>query len=942
MTLETVTNEHSAMTAAGQTGTVNGQHAAWHSLSPESLRRTLGLSEQDGLSTADVEIRRKSCGLNELASAAPVSLWTKLVGQFRDLVIWILIVAAMISGLMGEWVDTFAILAIVVLNGVIGFMQEERAERALASLQKLSSPMARVRRDGAVHLLPASALVPGDWIQLEAGDNVPADARLLTAFSLRTQEAALTGESVPVEKHADDPVPADTPLCDRRNMVYMGTVTAAGKAAAVVVQTGMQTELGQIARLLKSADRELTPLQKRLTELGRILVVICLAIVVVIFSLQLLRGGEVLETLLVSVSLAVAAVPEGLPAVVTLTLALGLQRMVRRNALVRKLPGVETLGSVNVVCSDKTGTLTRNEMTVREIVTAGNRIDVRGVGYAPQGQFFRKSERPRRVTETRASAGEGVILESPLSDPELGPLLTAAALCNSATISPKADEAGSWQCIGDPTEGALIVAAMKAGMDVHNQRNRTLFEIPFDSDRKAMSVVVQHEDGRIIMHSKGAPEAILSRCTRERAGNSEHILTDARRQEILNSGSELARQAYRVLALAYRTQETDDRKSLQVPREEDLVFAGIVGLIDPPRDEVRDAVARCRLAGIRPVMITGDHPQTAFAIARELQIADDDSCVMSGQEMNQLSDSQLARDVDNVTVYARVSAEHKLRVVRALKARGRIVAMTGDGVNDAPAVKAADIGIAMGITGTDVTREAADMILMDDNFASIVNAVEEGRGIFDNIQNFIHYLLSCNFSEVLLMFVAALVGWPVPLMAIQILWINLVTDGLPALALGMEPPEKDIMRRPPRPAGESVLTRKRGLKILAHGFLISLVVLLGFRMTWGGDDSNLARARTVTFGVVAFSQLFYAFGCRSDRSTMPVLGVFSNPWLLVAVVMSVLLQLCVMTMPFAQGVFETASHLRGEWLLILVLSLIPVTVIEITKLFRLRPDHAVA
>ena len=888
-----------------------------------------------GLSTDDVLLRRNQAGFNVLSEAAAVPLWKKLLTQFSDLVIWILIFAALIAGLMGEWIDTFAILAIVLLNGIIGFMQEERAERALASLQKLSSPMARVLRDGKNQLLPASELVAGDSILLEAGDNVPADCRLLTSFSLQVQEAALTGESVPVDKDANCGLQEDASLGDRRNMIYMGTVTVAGKATAVVVQTGMKTELGQIAGMLNRSERELTPLQKRLAELGKVLVGVCLIIVVVIFALQLMRGGKVLEVLLVSVSLAVAAVPEGLPAVVTMTLALGLQRMVKRHALVRKLPSVETLGSVTVICSDKTGTLTRNEMTVREIVTASQSVRVTGAGYSPHGEFLRvddsdSSSDGKPVAETKINAQE---------DPELLPLLTASARCNNATIHQKDGEGDGWQVIGDPTEGALLVVAMKAGIQAHDSKEKILSEIPFDSNRKTMSVVIQSADGRIVMHSKGAPEMILVKCVRERRGDSDVELTAERRREIIKTSSQLASRAYRELALAYRVQTSSEA---EINEESGLVFAGLVGMIDPPRDEARVAVEKCRVAGIRPVMITGDHPETALAIARELSIADDQSRVMSGRELDESTTEQLEKDVESVSVFARVSPEHKLRIVKALKARGQIVAMTGDGVNDAPAVKAADIGIAMGVTGTDVTKEASDMILMDDNFASIVSAVEEGRGIFDNIRKFIHFLLSCNTSEVLLMFIAVLAGWPVPLMAIQILWINLVTDGLPALALGMEPPEKDIMNRRPRSPEQAVLTKQSGLLILCHGLLIACVTLTGFWLVYERKETQLVAARTVTFAVAAFSQLFFAFGCRSHRYIMPELGVFSNLWLFGAVAVSVLLQFSIMTIPWTQKVFEVTTLLPREWLLVLLLSLIPVTVIELLKIVEFYRKRSLA
>ena len=918
-----------------------------HAMPLDRLLAAAGdVSVERGLSAAEVQKRTAQFGANQLAEAPPVPTWRKLVAQFQDLVIWILIAAAIIAGVMAEWADTAAILAIVVVNGIIGFLQEEKAGRALAALQKLSSPMAKVIRDGEVQSVPACELVPGDRIELEAGDNIPADARLLSGFGVRVQEAALTGESVPVDKEADCVLPENSPLGDRRNMVYMGTVTAAGKASAIVVSTGMDTELGHIAGMLQRSAPEPTPLQRRLAELGKVLVLVCLVIVVVIFALQLLRGGKLLETLLVSVSLAVAAVPEGLPAVVTLTLALGLQRMVKRNALVRKLPSVETLGSVTVICSDKTGTLTRNEMTVREIVTGSERFEVTGGGYAPHGQFLRASSanggrQPAGPIDLPPDAGglphqpvdtgRSPMPIRPRDESDLMQLLTAAARCNNATVSPRGDDADSWQVIGDPTEGALVVAALKAGIEAHDREQHTLFEIPFDSERKAMSVVMRGPDGSRVMYSKGAPEVILGKSTSERRGGQIEPLTEERRREIMQANSEMASRALRVLALAYRDQPDKTGDEYQ---ESDLVFAGLVGMIDPPREEAKEAVRRCRAAGIRPVMITGDHPETALAIARELNIAGDEDRAISGQDLNALSDAELKEQVHRIAVYARVSAEHKLRVVNAWKQRKQIVAMTGDGVNDAPAVKAADIGIAMGVTGTDVTKEASDMVLTDDNFASIVNAVEEGRGIFDNIQKFVHYLLSCNAGEVLLMFFAALIGWPVPLAAIQILWINLVTDGLPALALGMEPPERDIMTRPPRPPLEAVITRERGTMILLHGLLIATVGAIGFWWIYQGDESHLGRARTTAFCITAYSQLFFAIACRSHRFTMPELGLFSNPHLFGAIVISGLLQLSVVTLPFAQPVFEVATHLGWEWLLIAGLSLTPVTLVELFKLAR--------
>jgi Ca2+-transporting ATPase len=896
----------------------------------EAIIGALATDRDHGLTVAEVTARLARFGPNCLSEAPPVPLWKKFLSQFKELVIWILIVAAIISGAVGAWADTAAIVAIVLLNGIIGFLQEEKAERALTALQKLSAPLAKVIRDGSLQSVPAADLVSGDRVELEAGDNIPADARLCAAFSFRVQEAALTGESVPVDKDAACVLKPETPLGDRRNMVYMGTVVAAGKASAVVVATGMNTELGHIAGLLQRYEPEPTPLQRRLAELGKVLVAVCLVIVGVIFALQLFRGGELLEVFLTAVSLAVAAVPEGLPAVVTLALALGLQRMVRRNALVRKLPSVETLGSVTVVCSDKTGTLTRNEMTVRELVAGGARYRVTGAGYAPRGAFFAVPQPSCAATGEAAAAAGGPRVD-PESQPDLLAALTIAARCNNASVSPRGDNSDNWQVVGDPTEGALVVAALKAGLAPNNRAHHVLYEIPFDSERKAMSVVMRVPESGAIMYTKGAPEVLLAQCVAARQAGQAVPLGDGWRAQIMRDNAEMAGRALRVLALAYR-EHTDVGHAEYA--EQDLVFAGLVGMIDPPRDEVKEAVRRCRDAGIRPIMITGDHPATALAIARELHMADPDGRVVTGADLSAMSDDALAEQVDQIAVYARVSAEHKLRVVQAWKKRGQVVAMTGDGVNDAPAVKAADIGIAMGVSGTDVTKEASDMVLTDDNFTSIVNAVEEGRGIFDNIQKFVHYLLSCNTGEVLFMFFAALVGWPTPLLPVQILWVNLVTDGLPALALGMEPAERDVMRRRPRPPREPVITLGRGLLILVHGFLVAAAAAAGFGLVLDPTHENVQHARTVAFCIVAFSQLFFSLACRSHRFTLPELGFCSNPHLLGAILVSGLLQISVVTLPFAQSVFDTATHPYWEWELVVLLALAPVTIIESVKLIR--------
>ncbi len=875
-------------------------------------------ARHDGLREGDALERRSRDGLNQLAEAPLPSRWRKLLNQFKDLVIWILIVAALIAGLVGEWPDTVAILAIVLLNALIGFFQEERAEKAIAALRKMSSPMARVLRDGQHVQIPASQLVRGDIVELEAGDNIPADIRLLQTFQFAVQEASLTGESLQVEKDANGVLPLKVPLADRSNMAYMGTLVVTGKAKAVVANIGMQTEIGKIAGLLHQHEPETTPLQKRLTQLGRILVAACLVIVGVIFAIEMLRGGDFMEVLLVSICLAVAAVPEGLPAVVTIALALGLQRMVRRKARIRKLASVETLGSVTVICSDKTGTLTKNEMTVREIATGNATYSVSGAGYEPAGTFSRIG-RDGKAQQVEVSA-----------DPDLERTLTVGIRCNGARVVRESDDA-RWSIIGDPTEGALIVAAMKAGVAPNAETDKLLFEIPFDSDRKVMSVAMVASDGNEVLYTKGAPEVLLSKCDRELVDGNARPLTDERREQIMEANSQMAARALRVLALGYRY---DLNRDDEASNEANLIFAGLAGMIDPPRAEAKVAVSKCRTAGIRPVMITGDHPATALAIAKELGIADQHAGVRTGVELDAISDDDILEDVKTVPVYARVTAAHKLRIVRAWKSLGQVVAMTGDGVNDAPAVKEADIGIAMGITGTPVTQDASDMVLMDDNFSSIVNAVEEGRGIFDNIQKFVHYLLSCNAGEVLLMFIASLLGWPVPLVAIQILWINLVTDGLPALALGMEPPERDIMTREPRPPHEPVTNGRRGLLILFHGTLVAAAGLTAFWLTYQGDETRLPLARTVTFSVVAFSQLFFSIGCRSQKYTMPQLGFLSNPYLFGAIAISGALQVAVLAIPLASPIFEVAPAVGESWLMILLLSLAPVTVIEIGKIIR--------
>ncbi len=878
---------------------------------PEVVAR-LTTDPERGLGSSEAIARRQRYGENKLPEAAPPCWWKRFLAQFNELVIWILLAATIISGILGDWLEAGAIFAIILLNALLGFFQERKAEAALASLRKLSSPNARALREGSLHVLPAEELVPGDIVELEAGDRVPADLRLVRTYGLTMQEAALTGESTPVAKDADAALPENATIAERINSAFMGTNAVAGKGRAIVVATGIKSELGRIAGFLQSEEREPTPLQKRLGELGRFLIFGCLALVLIIFVLQLLRGETLARTFLLAVSLAVAAVPEGLPAVVTIALALGLQRMVKRNALIRRLASVETLGSVTVICSDKTGTLTRNEMTVTDVVTAARHYRVTGSGYAPTGKFLGENSEPTEV------GSEADLL--------LG--LKIGLWCNNAQLKSPEKNDGGWRIVGDPTEGALIVAAGKAGLE-RDSNHAVVHEIPFDSARKLMSVVLERKGEPAVIYTKGAPETLLERCAFEQRSGDIGPLTPARRDELLRESRTMADRALRVLGFAWRKADDNFKRSA----ERDLIFVAFAGMIDAPREEARLAVAKCKSAGIRPVMITGDHPATALAVARETGVAAEQDRAVTGAELNRLSDEELRATVDRTSVYARVSPEHKLRVVRALKARGQVVAMTGDGVNDAPAVKTADIGIAMGITGTDVTREASDMVLTDDNFASIVNAVEEGRGIYDNIQEFVHYLLSSNASEIALVLIAALVGWPVPLIPIQLLWINLITDGIPALALALEKPAADVMTRPPRPPGEAFFTRERGRRILLHGLFISSAMIGGFAYAYG--EAGTAYAQALVFYVTTFSQLFFSFACRSQRYTLPQLGLFTNPYLLGAIALSGILQMSLLWLPLTKRVFfDIVPHFGFDWLVIFALSLAPVTIIELTKIVR--------
>lgn len=885
----------------------------FYNLTIEDAAGILNTSAVSGLGSGEAAARLLKFGQNQLQEKKGPGPLIIFFDQFKNIIVWILIGAALVSGFLQEWIDALAIIAIVALNSVLGFVQEYRAEKSLAALKRLSSPTSKVIRDGRLETIPSSELVPGDLIELEAGDSVPADSRLVWVSSnFNAQEASLTGESSPVAKTVHVLKEEELPLADRANMVYMGTSVASGKARALVAYTGMKTELGNIAGMVQAIERETTPLQKKIEEFGRWIVYLCFTLVALVFLLEWLRGGKMIDVFLTAVSLAVAAIPEGLPAVVTIALALGVHRMVKRNALIRKLPSVETLGCTTVICSDKTGTLTRNEMTVQKLFTGGKLFDVNGIGYAPKGEFLLGKERID-------IAGY----------PDLQALLRCGVLCNGSQL---VEKSGAFIIMGDPTEGALLTAAGKAGMIKEDLEKEFSFvdEIPFDSNRKKMTII-RKSAGRTMAYTKGAPDVLMHDCTDIEENGAVRQLTPQDRELIRKTNDRLTGEAMRVLAVARRELDETAKQYEAESVERSLTFVGLVAMIDPPRDEVKNAMCECRDAGIKAVMITGDHKNTAVAIAKSLGFFESDSVALSGEELDRLSEEDLYDEVRRVSVYARVSPEHKLKVVRAWRRHGDVVAMTGDGVNDAPAVKEADIGVAMGITGTDVTKEVSDMVITDDNFASIVSAVEEGRGIYSNIKKFIHYLLSCNAGEILVMLIASLAGFPVPLLPIHILWVNLVTDGLPALALGVDPVEADIMRRAPRKTSEKVVTKSRAFLMLVQGLFIALCSLTAFIFVLFVENEGIMRARTAAFIVLACSQLFHAFNCRSITESLFKVGIMTNRKLVLATSVSFILQMAVVYLPFAQRIFKTEPLGLTDWIFVLVISSLPLWLMEFWK-----------
>ena len=878
----------------------------WHTLEVEAALEALQ-SGRDGLSSLEARRRLEQVGLNELQAGRQLSPWRLLLEQFQNVLILILLAATALSAFLGEGVDAVLIGAIVLFAAGLGFIQEYRAERSLEALRRMAAPTATALRDGDELDVPAQHLVPGDIVILQTGDRIPADVRLVDAVNLQVEESALTGESVAVEKRTGVVAGAEVALGDRLNMAYAGTSVSYGRGRAVVVATGMNTEFGKIATMLQTVETERTPLQKNLDRLGTLLARGALVVVLIIVVMGLFRGAPFLEMLLFGVALAVAVVPEALPAVVTISLAIGVQRMVRRHALMRRLPAVETLGGTSVICSDKTGTLTKDEMTVRKVHVAGRLWEVTGAGYEPHGRFL--------------AGGQEIQPNEALRQ-----FLEAATMASDAHVA-RGETDGRWHVKGDATEGALVVAAAKAGLlkvDLDRKAPR-IGEIPFSSETKRMTTLHASPAGPVSF-SKGAPEVILASCSRvleERNGGWHEVLLDeAGRARILDAGREMADQALRVLGVARKTGATLEAA------EQEMTFLGLAGMIDPPRPEAREGVRRCEEAGIRVVMITGDHPLTAQAVARELGLLKGGR-VTSGAQLDAMDDEMFEREVTGIDVYARVSPSHKLRVVSALQKRGWVVAMTGDGVNDAPALKKADIGIAMGITGTDVTKEAAAMTLTDDNFASIVAAVEEGRGIFSNIKKYLMYLLSSNIGEMLIMAGATLLGWPMPLSAVQILYINLATDGLPALALAVDPPDADLMRRPPRDPRMGIFTRPVVFLMLLGGGWSALANLALF--SWArARQYPMDECMTLVFVCLCLVEFFKSYCFRSDRESL-FRSPFANRWLNLSVVGELAVLVLVVNLPFLQTAFGTFPLPLDLWVGLLGVALTIIPVLEIGK-----------
>ncbi|MCR2822293.1 cation-translocating P-type ATPase [Lederbergia panacisoli] len=880
----------------------------WYSKSIEDVKKELQTNIEMGLSNQEAEERLRKYGANQFQEGQKPTIWKMLLEQMNSMLIYILIAAAVISGIVGEISDAVIILIVIVLNAVIGIVQESKAEKALEELKKMSTPSAVVKRDGVVKEISSEKVVPGDVIFIDAGRFIPADLRLVETANLQIEESALTGESVPVDKIATSLEQGEIPLGDQRNMAFMSTLSTYGRGIGIAVHTGMETEIGKIAKMLGNQGKESTPLQKKLDELGKILGIGAILVCIIMFFVGYFQGREVLEMFLIAVSLAVAAIPEGLLAIVTIVLAVGVQKMIKHHAIVRKLPAVETLGAVSVICSDKTGTLTQNKMTVTKVYVGGKFTELANIHI--------KSE---------------VALQ----------FIKGMMLCNDAVVN---DDKQA----GDPTEIALVAAGMYTGLtkkELEDQHKR-VYEIPFDSDRKMMTTV--HENGnQLFSITKGALDRLLPRMTSIFIDGSIKPMTEEDKNGIIAISNQMSEEALRVLAVAKR--DISSEKEFNHQLEENLTFLGIVGMIDPPREEVKASIAECKDAGIRTVMITGDHQNTALAIAQDLGIASSISETMTGQQLNEISDVELQEKVEKTRVFARVSPEHKVRIVKALRENGHITSMTGDGVNDAPSLKQADVGVAMGITGTDVAKGAADIVLTDDNFSTIVAAVEQGRNIFQNIKKSILFLLSCNLGEITAIFIGVLLGMPTPLTAVQILWVNLITDTFPAIALGMDPDDPDVMKEKPRNPKESIFAKGSGTFALLNGFLIGFITLFAFveglRFYSGassiftidfGNITNdaLTHAQTMAFITLSVSQLFHSLNLRSQKKSIFQIGLFTNKYLIGAIVLGIAIQAALVYIPFLHDVFGIHVLTGKDWLFVVGISLIPIIANELVKAGR--------
>jgi P-type Ca2+ transporter type 2C len=922
-----------------------------HHLGPDETGNEFATHLEKGLTQEEAAERLHKFGANELTEKPRPGFLAMLLSQFNNFLVIILIFAAVISLLLGEIVDAVAILIIVVLNAVVGVVQESKAEAALAALKKMAAPNAQVIRGGRQMTIPSRELVVGDVVLLEAGNYVPADMRLIESVNLKVEEASLTGESVPVDKNAKVVLNKDIPLGDRKNSTFMSTLVAYGRGRGLVTSTGMHTQIGQIAEMLQSYEEEDTPLQQKLDQLAKWLGIVCLAICGIIFVYGLIRDThfgtivsdglmaylrnekkDIIELFMTAVSLAIAAIPEGLPAVVTICLALGMQKMIRRHVLIRKLPAVETLGCTSVVCSDKTGTLTQNEMTVVQAWAGGKKLKITGEGYAPTGQF----------------SFDGRPFD-PVKDPDVSLLLHAGVLCNDAKLEESGEEQGmkSYRIVGDPTEGAMVVAAAKAGVwrDRTEKVLQRVQEIPFDSERKRMTTLhqIKQKDGDFsfncpstVAFIKGAPDIVLDLCSQIVTNGKAVPITEENKKQVLGMNQEMARQALRVLGVAYRPLDQIPSACSSETVETQLTFVGLMGMIDPARPEVKEAVKVAQGAGLKSVMVTGDYKDTAEAIAREIGILTPGGKVLTGTELDKMSDDDLAKVVDKVDVCCRVSPANKTKIVDAFKAKGYVVAMTGDGVNDAPALKRANIGVAMGITGTDVSKETAHMVLTDDNFASIVAAIEEGRIIYSNIRKFVYYLISCNIGEILIIFVAMLLGFPMPLKPVQLLMLNLVTDGAPALALGMEKGDRDIMNRPPRPTKEPVINWEMRIGTIVQAVVMTAAVLIVYFLALRIYPEHVDRAQTIAFVTLCLSELLRAFTARSEHHGIFSIGVFTNRWMIWAVLGSAAVVFISIYVPFLQPFIDTTPLSLGDWALMAPFILMASVAAEITKVYIRR------